>query len=108
MVVKSKNNDEDLGEGSEDEGKAKSKRRLPLKPVIFGLIGLVVLGGGAAAAYLTLGALMPAKSAAMVAKPAVYLDVPEVLVNLSNTGGDRTQYLKVRVVLELADATLTT
>jgi flagellar protein FliL len=40
-------------------------------------------------------------------KPPVFLDVPEVLVNLSNAGGDRTQYLKVRIVLELADAALT-
>jgi flagellar protein FliL len=29
------------------------------------------------------------------------------LVNLSNTGGDRIQYLKVKIVLELGDATLT-
>jgi len=33
-------------------------------------------------------------------------DLPEVLVNLSNTGSDRTQYLKVKVVLELPDALL--
>jgi flagellar FliL protein len=35
-----------------------------------------------------------------------YIDVPEVLVNLSNVGNDRTQYLKVKVVLEIADALL--
>jgi flagellar FliL protein len=34
------------------------------------------------------------------------VDVPEVLVNLSNVGNDRTQYLKVKVVLEIADALL--
>ncbi len=39
-------------------------------------------------------------------KPAVFLDLPEVLVNLSNAGGDRTQYLKVKIVLELPDAAL--
>jgi flagellar FliL protein len=38
-----------------------------------------------------------------VVKPPVFFDLPEVLVNLSNTGSDRTQYLKVKVVLELAD-----
>ncbi len=32
------------------------------------------------------------------------MDMPEVLVNLSNTGAtERTQYLKVKVVLELPD-----
>ena len=36
-------------------------------------------------------------------KPPVFLDMPDVLVNLSSTGGDRTQYLKVKVVLELPD-----
>ena len=33
--------------------------------------------------------------------PATFVDLPEVLVNLSNAGSDRTQYLKVKVVLEL-------
>ena len=48
-----------------------------------------------------------AKPVAAQAKPAVFLDVPEVLVNLSTTGNERTQYLKVKVVLELPDAALT-
>jgi flagellar FliL protein len=29
-----------------------------------------------------------------------------VLVNLSNSAGDRTQYLKVKIVLELPDSTM--
>jgi flagellar protein FliL len=40
------------------------------------------------------------------AKPAVFVDLPEVLVNLSGSGTDRTQYLKVKVVLELPDQSL--
>ena len=36
-------------------------------------------------------------------KPPVFVDLPEVLVNLSNAGNERTQYLKVKIVLELAD-----
>ena len=39
-------------------------------------------------------------------KPTVFVDLPEVLVNLSNTGSDRTQYLRVKVVLELPDQLL--
>ena len=36
------------------------------------------------------------------------MDMPEVLVNLSNTGGnEHTQYLKVKVVLELPNQELT-
>jgi flagellar basal body-associated protein FliL len=37
---------------------------------------------------------------------SVFVDLPEVVVNLSNTGADRTQYLKVQVVLELPDQQL--
>ena len=37
-------------------------------------------------------------------KPVVFLDMPDVLVNLSSSGAnDRTQYLKVKVTLELPD-----
>jgi flagellar FliL protein len=46
------------------------------------------------------------KVAAPVVKPAVFVDLPEVLVNLSNSGSDRTQYLKVKMTLELADQAL--
>ena len=34
---------------------------------------------------------------------AVFVDLPEVLVNLSNTGSERTQYLKIKIVLELPE-----
>jgi flagellar FliL protein len=33
----------------------------------------------------------------------VFVDLPEVLVNLSNPSADRSQYLKIKIVLELAD-----
>ncbi|HEX4043431.1 MAG TPA: flagellar basal body-associated FliL family protein, partial [Xanthobacteraceae bacterium] len=43
-------------------------------------------------------------AAAPKPKPVVFLDMPDVLVNLSPSGnGDRTQYLKVKVTLELPD-----
>ena len=32
--------------------------------------------------------------------------MPEVLVKLSGSGGDRTQYLKMKIVLEVPDQTL--
>jgi len=94
--------DPDAGE----EGVA-AKRKLPLKLIIIAAAALVVLGGGGAAGYFMFGGSKDTKVAAPVVKPPVFLDVPEVLVNLSNPGGDRTQYLKVKVVLELADAALT-
>ncbi|HEY0224782.1 MAG TPA: flagellar basal body-associated FliL family protein, partial [Pseudolabrys sp.] len=42
-------------------------------------------------------------------KPAIFVDLPDVLVNLSNAGSggaDRAQYLKVKIVLELPDQTV--
>jgi flagellar FliL protein len=62
--------------------------------------------GGGIGGYLMLSGSKESKPAVAQAKPAVFLDVPEVLVNLSTTAGERTQYLKVKVVLELPDAAL--
>src|ERR1039457_478499 len=41
------------------------------------------------------------KPVQVAAKPAIFVDLPEVLVNLSNAASERTQYLKVKIVLEL-------
>ncbi len=46
------------------------------------------------------------KEPQVTAKPATFVDLPDVLVNLSSSGGDRTQYLKVKIVLELPDSSL--
>ena len=39
-------------------------------------------------------------------KPPVFLDVPEILVNLAGSPGERVQYLKIKVVLEVKDEPL--
>jgi flagellar FliL protein len=67
--------------------------------------GALLLGGGGYGAFAMLGHEKHAE-AAPAPKPAVFLDMPEVLVNLNNAGSDRTQYLKVKVVLELPDEKL--
>ena len=85
---------------------AAPKRKLPLKLIIIVAVALVVLGGGGTAAYLMFGVAKETAPVAAAVKPVVFIDVPEVLVNLSTTGAERTQYLKVKVVLELADAAL--
>jgi flagellar protein FliL len=91
-----------------EEGKAApAKRKLSLKLIIMavgGLVGLGAIGGGA---YYFLFAGHGKAEAAAVAesppvKPVVFLDMPDVLVNLSaSNGSERTQYLKVKVTLEL-------
>jgi flagellar FliL protein len=37
------------------------------------------------------------------AKPPVFLEVPDMLVNLSGSPGERVQYLKVKIVLEVKE-----
>jgi flagellar FliL protein len=97
---------DDKPEEEEDEQPAaKSKLKLPsMKIMIIAAAGLLVIGGGGAAAYLFLGGSGHDKAAKTEAKPSTFVDVPDVLVNLANGGSDRTQYLKVKIVLELPSA----
>ncbi|MGA2815249.1 MAG: flagellar basal body-associated protein FliL [Xanthobacteraceae bacterium] len=92
------------------EGKAApAKRKLSLKMILMAVGGLVAVGGiGGGGYFFFFGGHGKAAGAAAAAvpqtKPVVFLDMPDVLVNLSSTGGgDRTQYLKVKVTLELPD-----
>lgn len=96
-------------EAEGDEGKAAAKRKLPLKLILIALGGLVVFSaiGGGAYYFFFAGKKAAAVAAANQVKPPVFMDMPEVLVNLSSAGGsDRTQYLKVKVVLELPNKEL--
>ena len=90
-----------------DEGKAAppAKRKFSLKLILIAVGGLVALGAvGGGGYYFFFGHKKEEMTAAEKVKPPVFLDMPDVLVNLSSTGGsDRTQYLKVKVVLELPD-----
>jgi flagellar FliL protein len=100
-------------EASDDEGSAGDgeapKKKLSLKLIIIAVGGLVVLGGGGFGAYKFMFSHPHEETVAMPAvKPAVFVDLPEVLVNLSTPGNDRTQYLKVKLTLELADQQLMT
>jgi flagellar protein FliL len=102
--------EEELDEEEEGQEEGASKpgffaRFFSLKLIIIAAACLVVLGGGVTAYFMFAGS-HEAKPAAAVVKPPVFFDVPEVLVNLSTSGGERTQYLKVKVVLELPDATV--
>ena len=87
-------------------GGEQAKAKLPLKKIILAGAAVVVVLGGGFGAYKFFHVPGDGREAAVAAKPAVFVDLPEVLVNLSNTGSDRTQYLKVKVVLELPDQML--
>jgi flagellar FliL protein len=108
MAAKAKQAKAEVEDKPEEEGEqaaAKPKLKLPpMKIMIIVAAGLLVLSGGGAAAYLFLGGSGHDKAAKTEAKPSTFVDLPDVLVNLANTGSDRTQYLKVKIVLELPSA----
>ncbi len=80
----------------------KSKKKL----IIIGAAALLLLVGGGGAAFFMMKKKPEPVVAAPVAKPPAFLDLPDTLVNLANTGADRPQYLKVKIVLELPDAAM--
>lgn len=88
-----------------DEGSAArpGKKKLPMKLIIIAATGLLVLGGGGAGAYFMLAKKPQKEAVAAPVKPPVFIDLPDTLVNLSNAGGDRPQYLKIKIVLEVPD-----
>jgi flagellar FliL protein len=91
-------------EGQEGKDASALKRRLPLKLILIaaaGIVGLGAIGGGG---YFLFGRHSSTAAAATPIKPPVFVDMPDVLVNLSSSGSsDRTQYLKVKIALELPD-----
>jgi len=91
---------------SEDQVEARpgGRRRL----LIFAAAVLVLLVGSAGVLYFTgiLGRVMGAHEtgapAAVAAKPSVFYDLPDLLVNL-NSNGRKASFLKISVSLELED-----
>ncbi|MBV5271064.1 MAG: flagellar basal body-associated protein FliL [Afipia sp.] len=96
--------DDQVEEGAAEAAAPKSKRKLIM---IGGALVLVLaLGGGGWFFFLRGHGEEKQAAVAPPPKPPVFLDVPEVLVNRANTPGERVQYLKVRIVLEVKDQPL--
>jgi flagellar FliL protein len=98
--TQSPNNAEDAepGEGQQ----AGAARRLPIKLLVIAAAVVVGLGSVGGGAYYFLGGRTEAAPAGKI-KPPVFFDMPDVLVNLSSSANERTQYLKVKVTLEVPD-----
>jgi flagellar protein FliL len=64
---------------------------------------LVIVGGGLSTWFVFFRHHGDEVHAEAVAKPPVFLEVPELLVNLVGSPGERVQYLKVKVVLEVKE-----
>ena len=95
--------EKDAGGEAGEAAAAPPKRKFGLKKIIFALVGLIVIGGGGTAGYMMFFGQSHGEKPVAVVKPPAFFDLPEVLVNLSNVGGERTQYLRAKIVLEVAD-----
>lgn len=95
----------DAKSGADEAQPPEAKGKSKLKLIIIAGAAVLVLGGGAGG-YFMMKSSKEAKAAAPAVKPVSFVDVPEVLVNLANTGSERSHYLKVKIVLELPDAAL--
>ena len=95
-------------EGAEGaEGAApKSKKKL----IIIIAAAVLLLGGGGGGAWFFLfkghGEEAHQAEAAKEVKPPTFVEVPEIMVTLAGSPGERVQYLKAKIVLEVKDEKL--
>jgi flagellar protein FliL len=96
--------DNEPAEGAEVEAEAAPAPKGKLKLIIAVIGVLVVLGGGAATWFFFFRhGGEEAHAEAPPAKPPVFVEVPDMLVNLVGQPGERVQYLKLKLVLELKE-----
>ncbi len=89
-------------EGAPQEAAAPKKSKKKLIIIAAAALLLLAAGGGAGWFFFLRGHGEDLHAEAAPKAP-IFLDVPEVLVNLVGAPGERTQYLKVKVVLELKE-----
>lgn len=91
--------------GGAAEGAEAAPPKNKLKLIIMAVGLLAVLGGGAATWFFFFrhGDDELHAEAAPPPKPPAFVDVPDIMVNLAGAPGERVQYLKLKVVLELKE-----
>ena len=93
--------DNDQAEGAEAPVAAAPKSKLKL--IIAAAAVLVIVGGGATWFFLLRHHGEEMHAEAPAPKPPIFVDVPDLLVNLVGAPGERVQYLKIKVVLEVRE-----
>jgi flagellar protein FliL len=93
---------------NEAEGAADGAEAIPGKngklKLIIAVIGFVaILGAGAGRFFLLRGHGEEKHAEAAPLKPPSFVEVPDMMVNLVGAPGERVQYLKVKVVLEVKE-----
>ena len=95
--------DTDQAEGGAAEAAEVSAPKGKLKLIIAAAAVLLFVIGAASWFFFFRSHGEEVHAEAAPAKPPVFLDVPDLLVNLVNLPGERVQYLKVKVVLEVKE-----
>jgi flagellar protein FliL len=96
-------NEAEGGAAAEGAEAAAPKSKFKLILIIVG--ALVLIGGGAATWFLFFrgGHDEHHAEAAPAPKPPAFVDVPDIMVNLAGAPGERVQYLRLKIVLELKE-----
>ena len=91
--------------GAAAEGAEAAPPKNKLKLIIWAVGLLAVLGGGAATWFFFFrhGEAENHAEAAPPPKPPAFVDVPDLMVNLAGSPGERVQYLRLKIVLELKE-----
>jgi flagellar FliL protein len=85
------------------DGAAPKKGKLKL--ILIAGVVVALAGGGGGWFFLSKGKHKDEHAeAAPVAKPLSFVEVPEIMVNLAGQPGERVQYLRAKLVLEVKDA----
>ena len=91
---------DDKEDGAEAAAAPKKSRK---KLIIMAAAALLLVGGGAGTWFFFFRHHEEAHAEVAVPKAPIFVDVPEVLVNLVGGPGERIQYLKVKIVLEVKE-----
>ncbi|MGE5547230.1 MAG: flagellar basal body-associated FliL family protein [Solirubrobacterales bacterium] len=106
--------DFDEAEGSDELSEGAPSKKLPIKKILIIVLPILLLVGAGAGLYFTgvLDMIMgkggheqaAAPEKPKTIQPAVFMDLPEMLVNLQSPGRKQA-FLKIRVALELQEPT---
>ena len=93
-------------EQTEDEGELPPSGGKMRKMIMITVAFVTLLGGAAGGYFLFFAPKAAPKIADLPPPKPLFVDMPDLLVNMSTQPGERTQYLKIKVVLEVKDQPL--
>jgi flagellar FliL protein len=95
--------DKDEAEGADGSEEAVAAPKGKLKLILAVVLLLVIVGGGLGWFFFLRHHGEEQHAEAAPPKPSSYVEVPDMLVNLVGLPGERVQYLKLKIVLEVKE-----